>query len=112
MYKWGNKFFRGKEVKIIGFAMGVVLFIAFGLYKIYPILHKLLMERICNITVPHPHKCTDGFISITEVSTKTLNIATDSIVTPEQIRLGISTIFSAADSYPCLLYTSDAADEL
>ena len=34
MYKWGNKFFRGKEVKIIGFAMGVVLFIAFGLYKI------------------------------------------------------------------------------
>ena len=103
MYKWGNKFFRGKEVKIIGFAMGVVLFIAFGLYKIYPILHKLLMERICNITVPHPHKCTDGFISITEVSTKTLNIATDSIVTPEQIRLGISTIFSAADSYPLLI---------
>ena len=103
MYKWGNKFFRGKEVKIIGFAMGVVLFIAFGLYKIYPILHKLLMERICNITVPHPHKCTDGFISITEVSTKTLNIATDSIVTPEQIRLRISTIFSAADSYPLLI---------
>ena len=90
-------------MKIIGFAMGVVLFIAFGLYKIYPILHKLLMERICNITVPHPHKCTDGFISITEVSTKTLNIATDSIVTPEQIRLGISTIFSAADSYPLLI---------
>ena len=103
MYKWGNKFFRGKEVKIIGFASGVVLFIAFGLYKIYPILHKLLMERICNITVSHPHKCTDGFISITEVSTKTLNIATDSIVTPEQIRLGISTIFSAADSYPLLI---------
>lgn len=51
----------------------------------------------------HPHKCTDGFISITEVSTKTLNIATDSIVTPEQIRLGISTIFSAADSYPLLI---------
>ena len=25
MYKWGNKFFRGKEVKIIGIAMGVVL---------------------------------------------------------------------------------------
>ena len=43
------------------------------------------------------------FISITEVSTKTLNIATDSIVTPEQIRLGISTIFSAADSYPLLI---------
>lgn len=103
IYKWGNKLFRGKEVKIIGFAIVVVLFIAFGLYRIYPILHKLFMERVCDITIPQSHKCADSLISITEVSTKTLNIAVDSVVAPEQIRLGISTVFFAADLHPLLI---------
>lgn len=103
MYKWGNKLFRGKEVKIIGLAMGVSLFIASGLYRIYPILHRLLMERMCDITIPSPHKCADGLISITEISTKTLNIATDSIIAPEQLQVGVSAVFSAADSYPLLI---------
>lgn len=103
MYKWGNKLFRGKEVKTIGLAMGITLFIAFGLYKAYPVLHKMLMEKMYNINIASPHEGTDGLIAITEISTKAVDVFTDSIATPEKMQLGVSAVFSAADSYPLLI---------
>ena len=103
MYKWGNKLFCGKEVKTIGFASGITLFTAFGLYKAYPIIHKIFMERVYNIAKNIPHECSDGLISITEISTKTVNVFTNSIAAPEKIWLGANAVFSAPDSYPLLI---------
>lgn len=46
MYKWGNIIFRRKEVKTIGFAIGIIVFVAFGLYQAYPALKKIIiMEK-------------------------------------------------------------------
>ena len=39
VYRWGNKIFRREEIKVIGFTMGIVLVVALGLIRLYPVLN-------------------------------------------------------------------------
>jgi hypothetical protein len=48
VYKWGNKIFRREEIKVIGFTMGIVLVVALGLIRLYPVLNKLVIGKIYN----------------------------------------------------------------
>lgn len=45
VYRWGNKIFRREEIKVIGFTMGIVLVVALGLIRLYPVLNKLVIGK-------------------------------------------------------------------
>lgn len=100
-YKWGNKIFRCKEAKTIGLAIGITLFVALGLYRTYPTVNRIIIEKMCNITTPGVY--VGSPMSITEVSAKTMNMITDSVATPCEVQIGMSTMLTNTSSYPLLI---------
>ena len=69
MYKWGNIIFRRKEVKTIGFAIGIIIFVAFGLYQAYPTLKKIIIMEKKHDAITS-YNFTEHAVFITEVSKK------------------------------------------
>lgn len=102
MYKWGNIIFRRKEVKTIGFAIGIIVFVAFGLYQAYPALKKIIIMEKKHDAITS-YNFTEHAVFITEVSKKTLDMAPDSISSPNKAQMGVSAVFSSTNSYPLLV---------
>lgn len=102
MYKWGSKIFRHKEVKTIGFAIGIIVFVAFGLYQAYPALKKIIIMEKKHDAITS-YNFTEHTVFITEVSKKTLDVAPDSITSPNKAQMGVSAVFSSTNSYPLLV---------
>lgn len=102
MYKWGNIIFRRKEVKTIGFAIGIIIFVAFGLYQAYPTLKKIIIMEKKHDAITS-YNFTEHAVFITEVSKKTLDVAPDSITSPNKAQMGVSAVFSSTNSYPLLV---------
>ena len=102
MYKWGSKIFRHKEVKTIGFAIGIIVFVAFGLYQAYPALKKIIIMEKKHDAITS-YNFTEHAVFITEVSKKTLDVAPDSITSPNKAQMGVSAVFSSTNSYPLLV---------
>lgn len=101
IYRWGDKVFQHKEVKTIGLAMGSIFIVALGLYRAYPVINTAVMGKVCNVSVLHD--CAERSIMITEVSGKTLDTVSGSVVEPDKVRVGVNTVFSTAYSNPLLI---------
>lgn len=102
VYRWGNRIFRSREVKAIGLAMGVTLFIAFGLYRACPSLKRMIVvERGYDVTAAHG--LAEHSFSVTEVSRNTMKVVTGEGTSPHEARVGVSAVFSSARSYPLLV---------
>ena len=100
-YRWGDKVFQHKEVKTIGLAMGSIFIVALGLYRAYPVINTAIMGKVCNVSVLHD--CAERSIMITEVSGKTLDTVSGSVLEPDKVRVGVNTVFSTAYSNPLLI---------
>ena len=98
VYKWGNKIFRREEIKVIGFTMGIVLVVALGLIRLYPVLNKLVIGKIYN-NVSGSHPYAERSVLITKATSKTLDVPPDSVVYHDKVRVGVNAVFST-DSYP------------
>lgn len=98
MYRWGNKIFRREEIKVIGFTMGIVLVVALGLIRLYPVLNKLVIGKIYN-NVSGSHPYAERSVLITKATAKTLDVPPDSVVYHDKVRVGVNAVFST-DSYP------------
>lgn len=102
VYRWGDRIFRHRELKAVGLAMGVTLFIAFGLYQAYPSLKRVIIwERRYEVTAAHGF--AEHSFSVTEVSRNTLKVVTGSDTSPREVRVGVSAVLSSAHSYPLLV---------
>ena len=93
--------FQHKEVKTIGLAMGSIFIVALGLYRAYPVINTAIMGKVCNVSVLHD--CAERSIMITEVSGKTLDTVSGSVLEPDKVRVGVNTVFSTAYSNPLLI---------
>lgn len=100
-YRWSDKVFQHKEVKTIGLAMGSIFIVALGLYRAYPVINTAIMGKVCNVSVLHD--CAERSIMITEVSGKTLDTVSGSVLEPDKVRVGVNTVFSTAYSNPLLI---------
>lgn len=105
VYKWGNKTFQRKELIVMIFAMTVSSFMAFCLYKAYPVLHQIVLGKVSSVYINtvSPSELNNGFVAITKMSAETPDIVADSIATPESVRVVVSTMSSANYEYPLLI---------
>lgn len=105
VYKWGNKTFQCKGLIVTVFTMTVSSFMAFGLYKAYPVSHQIVIGKVNTVYINtvYPSELTNGFVAITKMPAETPDIVADSIATPDSLRVVVSTMSSANYEYPLLI---------